>query len=260
MNGNFRLPEGGSIDRARPIRFRFDGAPLGGYAGDTLASALLANGVQLVSRSFKYHRPRGIFSAGAEEPNALVQLGEGARTEPNMRATQVELYEGLSAHSQNRWPSLAFDMGAINNLFARLMPAGFYYKTFMWPAGLWKAYEHVIRHAAGLGRAPEGTDPDHYDKTFAHCDVLVVGAGPAGLCAALAAGRAGARVILVEQDAALGGALLGAAALTVGDAPAADWLAATVAELAAMDKVFTLRRTIAYGYFDHNYIGLVERL
>jgi len=260
MNGNFRLPEGGLIDRARPVRFRFDGAPLGGYAGDTLASALLANGVHLVGRSFKYHRPRGIFSAGAEEPNALVQLGEGARTEPNMRATQIELYEGLSARSQNRWPNLAFDVGVINDAFSRLMPAGFYYKTFMWPAGLWKAYEYVIRHAAGLGRAPEGADPDHYDKTFAHCDVLVAGAGPAGLCAALAAGRAGARVILVEQDAVLGGALLGAAALTIGDAPAANWLAATGAELAGMENVFILRRTVAYGYFDHNYIGLVERL
>ena len=185
MAQDFRLPEGGRIDRSKPVSFRFDGKSYRGYLGDTLASALLANGVHLVGRSFKYHRPRGIFSAGVEEPNALVQLGRGARSEPNIRATQAELFEGLEARSQNRWPNLEYDVGEVNSLASRLIPAGFYYKTFMWPASFWERYEYVIRRAAGLGRAPEGRDPDRYDKTHAHCDVLVVGAGPAGLAAGL---------------------------------------------------------------------------
>ncbi|WP_119458229.1 2Fe-2S iron-sulfur cluster-binding protein, partial [Rhodospirillaceae bacterium SYSU D60014] len=204
-----RLPEGGRIDRSKPLRFVFNGRAYYGYQGDTLASALLANGIALVGRSFKYHRPRGILTAGAEEPNALVQLGVGARTEPNLRATQVELFEGLTASSVNCWPSVEFDLGGVNHALSRLFPAGFYYKTFMWPANFWqKVYEPVIRRAAGLGRAPRETDPDYYDKTHAHCDVLVVGGGPAGLAAALAAGRAGARVILADEQAELGGSLL----------------------------------------------------
>ncbi|RMD61624.1 MAG: FAD-dependent oxidoreductase, partial [Alphaproteobacteria bacterium] len=260
MSQPFRLPDGGLIDRTRPLRFRFDGRDYGAYAGDTLASALLANGVHLIGRSFKYHRPRGIVSAGAEEPNALMQLGADPRTDPNMRATQVELYDGLVAQSQNRWPSLAFDVGALNGLFSRLFPAGFYYKTFMWPASWWMAYEKVIRHAAGLGRAPRERDPDRYDKTFAHCDVLVVGGGPAGLAAALAAGRTGARVVLAEQDARLGGALLHNPDETIDGLPAHDWIAAVERELAQMDNVFVLTRTVAYGYFDHNFLGLLERV
>ena len=173
-----------------------------GHPGDTLASALLANGVTLVGRSFKYHRPRGILSAGPEEPNALVELRTGARREPNTRATVAELYAGLAAHSQNRWPSLAFDLMAVNGLAAPLFSAGFYYKTFMWPAAFWeKVYEPLIRRAAGLGRAAREPDPDHLRASrICFCDVLVVGAGPAGLMAALAAGRAGARVVLCEQD------------------------------------------------------------
>src|SRR6266436_3218862 len=173
MTGAFRTPSGGRIDRARPLAFEFDGKHLVGYHGDTLASALLANGVHLVGRSFKYHRPRGILSAGSEEPNALIQLGEGARTEPNVRATQIELYDGLVAASQNRWPSLRLDIGGVNNLLSRYFPAGFYYKTFMWPPSAWMRYEHVIRRAAGLGKAPKAPDPDIYSKTYAHCDVLV---------------------------------------------------------------------------------------
>ena len=260
MTQRFRLPEGGLIDRSRRLGFRFDGRGYVGHAGDTLASALLANGVHLVGRSFKYHRPRGILSAGAEEPNALIQLGEGARTEPNLRATQIELTEGLSARSQNRWPSLGFDVGALNNTLSRFIPAGFYYKTFMWPAAFWMKYEYFIRHAAGLGESPPSRDPDHYDKTFAHCDVLVVGGGPAGLAAALAAGRAGARVILAEQDALLGGALLGSGGETIAGQPALEWVAAAVDELLGMAEVTILTRTLAYGYFDHNFITLVERL
>ena len=197
----FRLDGGGLIDRASALRFRFDGRELIGHAGDTLASALLANGVRLVGRSFKYHRPRGILSAGSEEPNALVELRTGARREPNTRATTVELYDGLEAASQNRWPSLAFDLLAVNSLFAPLLGAGFYYKTFMWPAAFWeKVYEPLIRRAAGLGRAAVDADPDHYEQAYAFCDVLVIGAGPAGLAAALAAARAGARVILCDED------------------------------------------------------------
>src|SRR6202161_875683 len=186
MSGAFRAAAGGSIDRSRPLRFRFDGASFTGLAGDTLASALLANGVHLIGRSFKYHRPRGILTAGSAEPNALAAVWRGAaRYTPNLRATQVELYEGLQAESQNRWPSLACDVGAVNGLIAPFIPAGFYYKTFMWPRRFWKSvYDPLIRARAGLGRAPGGADPDRYASRYAHCDVFVVGAGPAGLYAA----------------------------------------------------------------------------
>ena len=208
MSGH-RLAGGGLIDRARPLAFSFDGRAFQGFSGDTLASALLANGVNLVGRSFKYHRPRGILSAGSEEPNALVELRTGARREPNTRATTTELYDGLIAASQNRWPSLAFDIGAVNDLLSPFLAAGFYYKTFMWPASFWETlYEPLIRRAAGLGRAAGAEDPDTYEKAFAHCDVLVIGAGPTGLMAALAAARARARVILADEDARLGGRLL----------------------------------------------------
>ncbi len=260
MTQSFRLPEGGLIDRSHRLGFRFDGRDYMGYAGDTLASALLANGVHLVGRSYKYHRPRGILSAGAEEPNALVQLGEGARSEPNLRATQIDLFDGLRARSQNRWPSLNFDIGALNNGLSRFLPAGFYYKTFMWPASFWMKYEYIIRHAAGLGEAPRERDPDHYDKTFAHCDVLVVGAGPAGLAAALAAGRSGARVILAEQDSILGGSLWSGSGETIGGEPVQEWIATTRRELEGMEEVTILTRTLAYGYFDHNFVALVERV
>jgi len=254
----YRLPQGGRIDRSRPLRFTFNDRSYGGYHGDTLASALLANGVTLVGRSFKYHRPRGIMTAGVEEPNALVQLGSGAYTEPNIRATAAELYEGLSADSQNCWPSVEHDVGAVNSLLSRLFPAGFYYKTFMWPPSLWMRYEAIIRRMAGLGTAPAAPDPDHYDKTHAHCDVLIVGGGPAGLATALAAGRSGARVILCDEQAELGGALLGAPE-TIDDRPSADWLAQVSAELRGMPDVTLLPRTTAFGYYDHNYVALVER-
>jgi len=255
-----RLAEGGRIDRRRPLAFRFDGRTLHGYAGDTLASALLANGVHLVARSFKYHRPRGILGLGSEEPNALIQLGRGNRTEPNLRATQIELFDGLDARSQNRWPCLRFDVGAVNSAFHRLFPAGFYYKTFMWPPALWKTYEEVIRHAAGLGRAPEGPDPDRYERMHAHCDVLVAGGGPAGLAAALAAGRSGARVILADEQAEFGGSLLGDDDVTIGGGPATDWIAEVVAELESMPDVTLLRRATVNGYYDHNYLTIAERV
>jgi methylglutamate dehydrogenase subunit C len=181
---------GGQIDRSRTIRFSFDGLSFEGHPGDTLASALLANGVRLMGRSFKYHRPRGVLSAGSEEPNALVELRTGARQEPNTRATTAELFEGLEAASQNRWPSLRFDALAINDRLNAFFAAGFYYKTFMWPKSFWeKVYEPIIRRAAGLGSVSREEDPDAYDKGFLHCDLLVIGAGPAGLMAALTAGR-----------------------------------------------------------------------
>jgi sarcosine oxidase, subunit alpha len=260
----FRLASGGRVDRNAALRFTFDGRTYGGFAGDTLASALLANGVHLVGRSFKYHRPRGIMTAGAEEPSALVQLERASgRSDPNLRATEVELYQGLGAESQNRWPSLARDVGAANDLLSPVLPAGFYYKTFLWPAAWWKSvYEPAIRRAAGLGRAPKQPDPDRYLHRHAHCDVLVVGAGPAGLMAALAAGRGGARVILAERDAELGGSLLAeSGTLAAFEGLAGDaWLRAAVAELEGMPEVTVLRRTTAFGYLDHNYLALAERV
>ena len=220
-----RLRQGGLIDRTQALPFRFDGRALEGHPGDTLASALLANGVRLLGRSFKYHRPRGIVAAGADEPNALVELGTGARLEPNTLATQVELYDGLVASSQNRWPSLRFDVMALNSLLAPILPAGFYYKTFMWPASLWEpVYERLIRRSAGLGRAARAPDPDAYEHGHLHCDVLVVGAGPAGLAAARAAGESGARVLLADERPHLGGTLAWERR-TVGGAAAADWIA-----------------------------------
>jgi sarcosine oxidase subunit alpha len=260
MSGQIlRAPTEGRIERTRALRFTFDGTSYWGYQGDTLASALLANGVRVVGRSFKYHRPRGIYAAGAEEPNALIQLRTGSRTEPNTRATQIELYDGLVAESQNRWPSVRFDLGAINNLLSPLFPAGFYYKTFMWPASMWMTYEAAIRRMAGLGRAPAVTDPDRYEKMNAHCDVLVVGGGPAGLAAALAAARTGARVIVAEQEPDWGGALRADDALIAGE-PAAAWASAAIAELAILPEVTLLPRTTVFGYYDHGMIGAVERV
>jgi len=256
-----RLAAGGVVDRSRTLGFSFDGAAYEGHPGDTLASALLANGVHLIGRSFKYHRPRGIVTAGADEPNALVQLARGARTEPNTRATQQELYEGLSAESQNRWPSLSFDLGALNDVFSPLFPAGFYYKTFMWPPGprWWLKYEHLIRRAAGLGRAPREPDPDYYQHRFAHCDVLVIGGGPAGLAAAQVAARCGARVMLCDENAAFGGSLRGDAT-PIDGAPGTSWVDARIGELGANGDVTLLPRTTAFGYYDQNLIGLVERV
>ncbi len=230
MSG-FRLPEGGHIARDRPLAFRFDGASLTGFSGDTLASALIANGVQIVGRSFKLHRPRGVVAAGPEEPNALVELRAGAWREPNSKATTVELYDGLEAASQNCWPSLAFDLLRVNDLLAPFLPAGFYYKTFKWPASFWeRVYEPAIRRAAGLGRGAGKADPDCYDIVHAHCDVLVVGSGAAGLAAARAAAEAGARVILAEGDAELGGG-------TLLEPGWAAWRAAALADLRASPDV-----------------------
>ncbi len=262
MNGAFRLPSGGRVDRGRAFRFSFDGNGYQGLAGDTLASALVANGVHLVGRSFKYHRPRGIFAAGAEEPNALISVSrEAARHTPNLRATQIELYDGLKAESQNRWPSLPFDLGAVNGALSPLLVAGFYYKTFMWPSAAWqRLYEPAIRAMAGLGRAPRTADPDRYAQRYAHCDVLVVGAGPAGLAAALAASSTGARVILADEQAEFGGALLSELDARIDGRTAWQWLNEIVATLAAAANVTLLPRTTAFGYYPHNLIGLAERV
>ena len=255
-----RMPKGGLIDRSKPVRFRFDGRSYRGFEGDTLASALMANGVKLVGRSFKYHRPRGILSAGPEEPNALVEMRQGARREPNTRATQVELYDGLIAASQNRWPSLAFDLRSVNGVASPLLNAGFYYKTFMWPASFWeKVYEPLIRRAAGLGRASGVEDCDTYEKVSLHCDVLVIGSGPAGLMAALAAGRAGARVVLAEQDFRLGGRLLDER-FAINDASGLQWLQSIEGELESLPEVQILRRTTVFGGFDHRNYGAIERV
>ena len=263
MTGQFRQPfraqSGGLIDRSRTIDFVFDGVTYKGHPGDTLASALLANGVKLVGRSFKYHRPRGILAAGSEEPNALVELRTGAHREPNTRATVVELFHGLEASSQNRWPSLKYDLLSVNSLASPIFVAGFYYKTFMWPAAFWeKVYEPMIRRAAGLGRAAEEADPDIYEKVTAHCDVLVIGAGPAGLSAALAAARSGARVILADESAELGGR-------GIDDAGSSSpherqWISDAVKELASMGDVRLLKRTTVFGAYDGDTYGAVERV
>ncbi|EWY40849.1 sarcosine oxidase subunit alpha [Skermanella stibiiresistens SB22] len=255
-----RLAKGGLIDRSQPLDFEFDDRRLKGYAGDTLASALLANDVRLVGRSFKYHRPRGILTAGPDEPNALVELRSGARREPNTRATTVELYDRLVASSQNRWPSLGLDLMAVNRLVAPLLGAGFYYKTFMWPSAFWeKLYEPLIRRAAGLGTASGLPDPDTYEKANAFCDLLVIGAGPAGLMAALTAARAGARVILADEDFRLGGRLLSDNPL-IDDRPGADWAARAVAELASFPDVTVMARTTVFGVYDGGTYGAVERV
>ena len=253
-----RTERGGRIDRSVPLAFTFDGVRHEGYRGDTLASALLANGVRVVGRSFKYHRRRGIFGAGAEEPNALVRVGEGARAEPNLKATQVELYDGLVACSQNHWPTLNFDVGALSNVASKLLPAGFYYKTFMWPGSWWRFYEHFIRKAAGLGRAPVEPDPDHYDRRYAFCDVLVVGAGPSGLMAALTAARSGARVILTDDAPSLGGSLA-ASTFTIEDNDPIEFVSRAGEEFASRPNVRVLSRTTSFGYYDDNMVVAVER-
>jgi sarcosine oxidase, subunit alpha len=259
MNQLNRTGRGSHIDRTKPINFIFNGKPYTGFQGDTVASALLANDVAIVARSWKYHRPRGIVSCGVEEPNALLQLEEGAATIPNARATEVELYEGLRASSVNCWPSVNFDLMAVNSLFSRFMPAGFYYKTFMWPKSFWMKYEHFIRKASGLGIAPSTPDPAHYSKRDVHCDVLVVGAGPAGLAAALAAGRSGARVILAHEQHEFGGSLLGSGSI-IDDQCADAWIAKAVAELKGMQEVRLLARSTVFGYHDHNFLTICERL
>src|SRR5262245_41181823 len=245
MSG-YRLERGGLIKREKRIGFTFDGRSYHGFEGDTLASALIANGVRLVGRSFKYHRPRGILTASSSEPSALVELREGGRKEANTRMTMVELYDGLVAKSQNRWPSLYFDVGALNQLAGPIFVAGFYYKTFMWPPSFWeKLYEPVIRKAAGLGRASYEPDPDRYEKAYAHCDVLVIGGGPTGLMAALTAGRSGARVLLVDENAMFGGSLLSENE-EIDATNGLEWAQEVVGELTSLPEVTLKPRTTVF--------------
>ncbi len=258
--GGFRLRAGGLIDRSQHVEFKFDGESYQGYSGDSLASALLANGIRVVGRSFKYHRPRGILSAGNEEPNALVELRTGDRREPNVKATTVELYPGLEATSQNRWPSLAFDVQALNGLLKPVFSAGFYYKTFMWPASFWeKLYEPVIRRAAGLGQAARSDDPDFYERNNAHCDLLIIGGGPAGLMAALLAGRAGAKVILCDDDTRIGGRLLSTTESLDGQS-AVEWVDCVALELGALPNVQILTRTSVVAAYDGGIYAALERV
>jgi len=262
VTGPFRVQGLGRVDQSKPHAFRFDGRSFSGLAGDTLASALLANSQTLFGRSFKYHRPRGLLGSGVDEPNALVELSRGPdRREPNLAATTVELYEGLEARSQNRWPSLALDAGALNGLISPVLSSGFYYKTFMWPRSAWaRLYEPVIRRMAGLGRAPTLPDPDRYAFTFAHCEVLIVGAGPAGLSAALAAARTGVRVIVCDEGSEPGGSILAAPKESLDGVLAESWLEQAVATLKTAPNVTLLTRTTATSHGIDNMIMMVERL
>ncbi|MGR3640241.1 2Fe-2S iron-sulfur cluster-binding protein, partial [Alterinioella nitratireducens] len=256
-----RLASGGRlIDRHTTRTFTFNGKRLSGHDGDTLASALLANGQTLMGRSFKYHRPRGVVASGAEEPNALMGIGEGGRFEPNQRATTTEIFDGLTAKTQNHWPSLDFDVGAVNAMVPRLLPAGFYYKTFMFPRPFWKhVFEPVIRKSAGLGAAPKDRDADRYEHFYAHVDLLVAGGGIAGLQAALRAGQAGLRVLLVEQTAHWGGRAP-VDGVEIGGKPAEEWINDTLQVLEGTENVRIRTRSMASGVYDHGYALVYERL
>ena len=259
MSQKFRLIKSGYIDREKKISFKFNGKKYFGFKGDTLASALLANGVHLVGRSFKYHRPRGFLGSNVEEPNALVQLYDGAKTQPNAIATTIELVEGLVAKSQNCFPSVSFDFGAINNFLSKFIPAGFYYKTFMWPKSFWhKIYEPVIRKAAGLGVAPLKPDPDRYEHKFEYCDILIVGSGPSGLASALSAAKNGAKVILAEDKPRFGGSLL-TDEVTIGNKKGKDWADEKITQLKLMPNVIIKNRAQVFGYYDHNMMVMLER-
>ena len=253
-----RTISGGRIKRTRPVTFSFNGVRYSGFDGDTLASALLANGVRTVHRSFKFHRRRGLFGSGSEEPNAIVEIGTGEKMIPNLRATQVEIYEGLIAQTNSGWPSLNFDLLSIFDYFGKILPAGFYYKTFMWPRFLWNWYEKNIRKMSGLGRAPSIRDKDKYEKLNAHCEVLIVGSGPAGLMAARAAGRTGARVILADEQAEFGGSLLYRNDV-IGTMHSTEWVKEVLKELRAMPEVKLLLRSTVTGYYDHNFLVINER-
>src|SRR5688572_28675484 len=253
----YRLPQGGHIDRNQSFSIRWNGRALPAFAGDTVASALLANGVRIAGRSMKFHRPRGVLSAGVEEPNALVTLGRGAESEPTRRATMIPVRQDLDVRAQHAWPAVGFDLGRVFDLTAPLWRAGFYNKAFTWPS--WHVYEPWIRRAAGLAAAPRLPDPARYDAVNAHCDLLVVGGGPAGLLAAQIAARAGLRVLLAEQDFECGASLLGSA-ITINEDPPIVWLASLIGELAASRNVTLLTGTTAFGLYDHGMVGLVQRL
>jgi len=258
---DYRIQSYGRQNHARPLSFSFDGTTYSAFEGDTLASGLLANGVHLMGRSFKYHRPRGVVGAGSEEPNALVTFDRGeGRITSNVRATTLELFDGLVARSQNSWPNLKTDIGAFNNIFSMFFPAGFYNKTFMWPKSFWdKVYEPFIRNLAGLGPAPTEADADSYASAYCHCETLIVGAGPAGLAAALAAAETGDRVIIVDEQAAFGGSLLSTPSVKIDDVEAWAWLKSALEKLKNLPNVTLMSRTTAIGYYHDNFVGLVQR-
>jgi len=265
MSNNFRLESGEGINRTEKISFKFNGKALFGYKGDSLASALLANGIHLIGRSFKYHRPRGILSSGSEEPNALVQIikdKDKAKTDPNVRATQIEIYEGLEAQSQNCWPNVKFDIGEINSIFSSILPAGFYYKTFMWPSKLWRKYEYFIRKSAGLGKSPTEKDPDKYDHKYYHCDVLIVGGGPAGITAALMAAKSGNKILLVDEKPEFGKNLLSSSKenIKINDLSPAEWIKVKRKELLNFKNIKTLNRTTVSAYHNYNYLIMMQSL
>ena len=258
-NQPFRVSGFGLIDRDHPIEFSFNGRNYIGFKGDTLASALLANGVRLFARSFKFHRPRGVFGSGFDEPNALVQVGIEGKSTPNERATILEIYQGMSASSVNVWPSVFFDLLSVNNIFSSLLPAGFYYKTFMWPASFWPIYEFFIRKSAGLGRVPIHKDPDRYDKKHMHCDVLIVGAGVSGLASALVCARSGARVIIVDQRSRLGGSRF-SDFVSIDNKSIKSWVSDIETQLSLMKDCRVLKNTTAVIHSDHNYVVLSEKV
>jgi len=263
MSNKFRLSSGGQINKAEKIYFKFNGKIFFGFKGDTLASALLANGIHLIGRSFKYHRPRGILTSGAEEPNALVQvIKDKASTDPNTRATQLEIFEGLNAESQNCWPNVNFDIGEINNVFSPIIPAGFYYKTFMWPTKLWKKYEGFIRKSAGLGKSPTENDPDIYDHKYYHCEVLIIGSGPAGLSAAKVAVKTGKKILFVDERPHFGGNLIFAEEkLTkINELKPLEWINKTCSELQNYKNIKILNRTSVAAYHNYNYLIMMQNL
>ncbi len=260
MSENFRLEKGGLINRNKKISFTFNGKKYFGYEGDTLASALLANGVHLVGRSFKYHRPRGFFGAGVDEPYAIVQMNRNNEVDPNVRATEQELFEGLEAKSVNCWPNVNFDIGAINNFLNKFFPAGFYYKTFMWPKSFWyKIYEPIIRKAAGFGAASIKHDKERYEHKYEYCDLLIAGTGPSGLASAYAAAKNGAKVILAEDKSRYGGTLL-TSEVTIGNQSGQDWAEQIISELKSMPNVIVKNRSQVFGYYDHNMLVMSERV
>jgi len=259
MSQDFRLQDTGLINRDKKIKFKFNGKNYFGYEGDTLASALLANGIHLIGRSFKYHRPRGFFGAGVDEPNAKMQVVINGHSEPNINATEIELVDGLSATSQNCWPSVEFDVGAINNFLNRFFPAGFYYKTFMWPKSFWyKVYEPFIRKAAGLGVASLEKDNERYEHKYEFCDLLVTGSGPAGLASAYSAAKNGAKVILAEDKPRFGGTLL-TDDVTIDNLSGKEWADKMISELKEMPNVIVKNRSQVFGYYDHNMMVMFER-
>jgi len=263
MSQNLRVKSSNFIDETTRVSFKFNGKTYHGFKGDTLASALLANDVHLVGRSFKYHRPRGVMTSGSEEPNAIVQVGQDkAMTEPNVRATELEIYEGLVATSQNCWPSVNFDIGGINNFLSPLLPAGFYYKTFMWPANFWEKYEYVIRHSAGLGKSPTKPDKDIYDHKYIHCDILVIGAGISGIMAAKTSAKNNLKTLLLEEKAEIGGSTIyqNSDSFKINNKVSSEWLNNEINDLKKLDNLEIKTRTSVAAYHGYNYLLAKENL